>query len=74
MSKPAGQRSHKADIEARRGHGGYEAKRRATHPQRDARRQAAAYRLTNPLVPADPDAKWSVLLDELRYAKNYRTW
>jgi len=74
MSKPSGQRSHKAEIEARRARGGYEAKRRATHPQREARRQAAAYRLANPLAPAEPDAKWTVLLDELRYAKSYRTW
>ena len=49
MSKPSGQRTHKIDIEARRARGGFEATHQATHPQRDARRQAVAYRLANPL-------------------------
>jgi len=89
MSKPSGQRTHKAEIEARRARGGYEPKPRPTHPQRDARRQAAAYRADHPRKTVaseraagnlleDPGPEWDHvslgLRDPLRYAESYRTW
>lgn len=86
MSKPAGQRTHKADIEARRARGGYEAGHQVTHPQRDARQQAAAYRLANPLPEGsvevtypngifEPPILYVVNHNEPdRLAESYRTW
>jgi hypothetical protein len=86
MSKSVSQRTHKLDIEARRGvRGGYEAGHQVTHPQRDARQQAAAYRLANPLtmdnsaaslVVRDGDfVRVAVTHDDpLRLAESYRSW
>jgi len=83
MSKPAGQRTHKAEIEARRVRGGYEVKPRPTHPQREARRQAAAYRDANPLAESKIEITYPngifappvfEAYDARRYAESYRTW